>query len=101
MHILLQKNNLKLGLEEQHAIDQISSPKRLLLDYYKKGKYIAVKYNVWKVEKNHISNEIMKNIGSDQGQTLEVMDSHLILPTLVNPTKGVFRGTSSQPKIYS
>ena len=60
LHILLQKNNLKLGLEEQHAIDQISSPKRLLLDYYKKGKYIAVKYNVWKVEKNHISNEIMK-----------------------------------------
>ena len=50
-----KKNNLKLGLEEQ--------PKRLLLDYYKKGKYIAVKYNVWKVEKNHISNEIMKNIG--------------------------------------
>ena len=58
-----KKNNLKLGLEEQHAIDQISSPKQLLLDYYKKGKYIAVKYNVWKVEKNHISNEIMKNIG--------------------------------------
>ena len=86
---------MKLGLEEQ--------PKRLLLDYYQKDKYISivVKYNVWKVEKNHISNEIMKNIGSDQGQTLEVMDSHLILPTLVNPTKGVFGGTSSQPKIYS
>ena len=35
LHILLQKNNLKLGLQ---------SPKRLLLDYYNKGKYIAVKY---------------------------------------------------------
>ena len=29
-----KKNNLKLGLEEQ--------PKRLLLDYYKKDKYISI-----------------------------------------------------------
>ena len=38
-----KKNNLKP--EEQRAIDQfhLSSPKRLLLDYCKKGNYIAVK----------------------------------------------------------